>query len=51
MRLGIRHIASYLPYGIHAYDERQERKTDEIIGLYRDTIESYFWSPIDAKMI
>lgn len=51
MRLEIRHIAPYLPYGIHDYDGRQESKTDEVVGLYRDTIDFCLWSPIDAKMI
>jgi len=51
MKLEPKHIAPFLPFGVFAYDERQESKTDEIVGIYRGTLDFEHWSPLDGGLI
>lgn len=51
MKLELKHIAPYLPYNLMLYDERQENKIDKMIGLFQDTIDFEYWSPIDFGRI
>jgi hypothetical protein len=44
-------VAMYLPYKVMAYDERQENKTDYIVGIYQDRLDFENWSPLDCGQI
>ena len=51
MKLELKHISGYLPYGLLFYDERQEHKVDKMVGLFMDSIDFENWSPIDNGKI
>ncbi len=40
-------IVGYLPFKLMAYDERQEQKTDIIVGMFHNSLDFENWSPLD----
>ena len=50
-RLSVAFIAPYLPYRISAYDEKQQFKTDTIVGIHYDCLDFECWSPLDLGKI
>ena len=43
-------ISPYLAYGIRVYDEEQENKTDEVIGIFLNTLDFKHWSPENCNI-
>jgi hypothetical protein len=40
----------YFAHGVFAYDEKQESKTDRIVGFFRDHLDFENWSPENTQM-
>lgn len=46
----LKELKGYLGYGVLVYDEKQESKTDRIIGVFRDHLDFENWSPINTQI-